>query len=271
MTHPGQIFSRDQLLSEVWGYAAMVNTRTVDVHVAQLRGKLGENNIIRTVRGVGYGAGERVRPRCRDAPNEVLSGSASSDNHSRSSLGLRTVLVTTLVALLAVLMTGLAALPLLRDAELRDQRRQLSQLADAAAASTQTSGPLTDEIQERLINTLRQEQVSLALISPGGTTPDGVSGLSVAPIWTTGKVSSTYSQDGQCVHARGPAHRAGHRAAAHPAHVRLRLRAAGTVGQDRHGHRDRWCAGGDRGGIARATCDQTFAHVGQRSAQVAGR
>lgn len=56
MTHPGQIFSRDQLLSEVWGYAAMVNTRTVDVHVAQLRGKLGENNIIRTVRGVGYGA-----------------------------------------------------------------------------------------------------------------------------------------------------------------------------------------------------------------------
>ncbi len=56
MTHPGQIFSRDQLLSEVWGYAAMVNTRTVDVHVAQLRGKLGEHNIIRTVRGVGYGA-----------------------------------------------------------------------------------------------------------------------------------------------------------------------------------------------------------------------
>jgi len=56
MTHPGQIFSRDQLLSEVWGYAAMVNTRTVDVHVAQLRGKLGEYNIIRTVRGVGYGA-----------------------------------------------------------------------------------------------------------------------------------------------------------------------------------------------------------------------
>lgn len=56
MTHPGQIFSRDQLLSEVWGYAAMVNTRTVDVHVAQLRSKLGDHNVIRTVRGVGYGA-----------------------------------------------------------------------------------------------------------------------------------------------------------------------------------------------------------------------
>lgn len=56
LTHPGQIFSRDQLLSEVWGYAAMVNTRTVDVHVAQLRAKLGDHNVIRTVRGVGYGA-----------------------------------------------------------------------------------------------------------------------------------------------------------------------------------------------------------------------
>ena len=59
-----------------------------------------------------------------DAPNEVLTETASIDSHSRASLGLRTVLVTTLVALLAVLMTGLAALPLLRDAELRDQRRQ---------------------------------------------------------------------------------------------------------------------------------------------------
>jgi DNA-binding response OmpR family regulator len=56
MTHPDHIFSRDQLLSEVWGYAAMVNTRTVDVHVAQLRSKLGDHNVIRTVRGVGYGA-----------------------------------------------------------------------------------------------------------------------------------------------------------------------------------------------------------------------
>jgi DNA-binding response OmpR family regulator len=56
LSHPGQVFSRDQLLSEVWGYAAMVNTRTVDVHVAQLRSKLGDHDVIRTVRGVGYGA-----------------------------------------------------------------------------------------------------------------------------------------------------------------------------------------------------------------------
>jgi DNA-binding response OmpR family regulator len=56
MARPGRIFSREQLLSEVWGYAAMVGTRTVDVHVAQVRGKLGDASPIRTVRGVGYGA-----------------------------------------------------------------------------------------------------------------------------------------------------------------------------------------------------------------------
>jgi len=46
----------EQLLAEVWGYAAVVGTRTVDVHVAQVRGKLGDRSPIRTVRGVGYSA-----------------------------------------------------------------------------------------------------------------------------------------------------------------------------------------------------------------------
>lgn len=56
MHEPGRVFSRDQLLAEVWGYASVVGTRTVDVHVAQLRGKLGDDSPIRTVRGVGYSA-----------------------------------------------------------------------------------------------------------------------------------------------------------------------------------------------------------------------
>ena len=56
MKHPGRVYSREQLLSEVWGYAAVVGTRTVDVHVAQVRGKLGDLSPIRTVRGVGYSA-----------------------------------------------------------------------------------------------------------------------------------------------------------------------------------------------------------------------
>ena len=56
MRKPGRVYPREQLLSEVWGYAAAAGTRTVDVHVAQLRGKLGDASPIRTVRGVGYSA-----------------------------------------------------------------------------------------------------------------------------------------------------------------------------------------------------------------------
>ena len=53
---PGRVFERDELLSSVWGYQASGGTRTVDVHVAQLRAKLAPNSPIRTVRGVGYAA-----------------------------------------------------------------------------------------------------------------------------------------------------------------------------------------------------------------------
>jgi DNA-binding response OmpR family regulator len=56
MRRPGRVYTREQLLSEVWGYAAVAGTRTVDVHIAQLRGKLGAASPIRTVRGVGYAA-----------------------------------------------------------------------------------------------------------------------------------------------------------------------------------------------------------------------
>ncbi len=54
MRRPGRVFSREQLLSEVWGYSSAGGTRTVDVHIAQLRSKLGAASPVRTVRGVGY-------------------------------------------------------------------------------------------------------------------------------------------------------------------------------------------------------------------------
>ncbi|MHA6622705.1 response regulator transcription factor [Pseudonocardia sp. DLS-67] len=56
MRAPGRVFSREQLLSAVWGYPTGAGTRTVDVHVAQVRAKLGPASPIRTVRGVGYAA-----------------------------------------------------------------------------------------------------------------------------------------------------------------------------------------------------------------------
>ena len=55
MTHAGQVFTRDQLLSDVWGMDYAGETRTVDVHIGTLRTKLGKSGaMIETVRGVGY-------------------------------------------------------------------------------------------------------------------------------------------------------------------------------------------------------------------------
>ncbi len=56
MERPARVVTRDQLLSAVWGYSAAAGTRTVDVHIAQVRAKLGAASPIRTVRGVGYSA-----------------------------------------------------------------------------------------------------------------------------------------------------------------------------------------------------------------------
>jgi DNA-binding response OmpR family regulator len=51
---PGRVFTREELLSSVWGQADYASGRTVDVHVAQVRAKLGEHSPITTSRGVGY-------------------------------------------------------------------------------------------------------------------------------------------------------------------------------------------------------------------------
>jgi DNA-binding response OmpR family regulator len=54
--HPGRVFTRAQLLQEIWGYDYFGGTRTVDVHIRRLRSKLGPEHeaIIGTVRNVGY-------------------------------------------------------------------------------------------------------------------------------------------------------------------------------------------------------------------------
>lgn len=54
MQRPGRVCPRDELLADVWGYPAGTPTRTTDVHIAQLRAKLGDLVRLRTVRGVGY-------------------------------------------------------------------------------------------------------------------------------------------------------------------------------------------------------------------------
>ena len=58
ISHPNQVFTREQLLDQIWGYEYFGETRTVDVHIRSLRRKLEENpeqpQYIRTVRGIGY-------------------------------------------------------------------------------------------------------------------------------------------------------------------------------------------------------------------------
>ncbi|MHA7175385.1 winged helix-turn-helix transcriptional regulator [Arthrobacter sp. Sr24] len=62
--HPGRVFTRAQLLNEVWGYDYYGGTRTVDVHVRRLRAKLGSEHesLIGTVRNVGYRLSDSRKP-----------------------------------------------------------------------------------------------------------------------------------------------------------------------------------------------------------------
>jgi DNA-binding response OmpR family regulator len=68
--HPGRVFSRSQLLQEIWGYDYFGGTRTVDVHIRRLRSKLGPEfeSVIDTVRNVGY----RLSQNGSQAPVDVI-------------------------------------------------------------------------------------------------------------------------------------------------------------------------------------------------------
>ncbi len=82
--HPGRVFTRQQLLQEVWGYDYFGGTRTVDVHVRRLRAKLGTDNetLIGTVRNVGYRFVNRVErqptPAAESAESAEAGGTADS-------------------------------------------------------------------------------------------------------------------------------------------------------------------------------------------------
>jgi DNA-binding response OmpR family regulator len=76
--HPGRVFTRQQLLQEVWGYDYFGGTRTVDVHVRRLRAKLGTDHetLIGTVRNVGY---RFVASKADDVPAEDARAAADTN------------------------------------------------------------------------------------------------------------------------------------------------------------------------------------------------
>ena len=99
--HPGRVFSRAQLLQEVWGYDYFGGTRTVDVHVRRLRAKLGAENeaLIGTVRNVGYrfvptktGAlgtgGADTKPNGETSQEDTLDGAGGRQQDAASARGL---------------------------------------------------------------------------------------------------------------------------------------------------------------------------------------
>ena len=82
---PWQVFTREVLLEQVWGYRHAADTRLVNVHVQRLRSKVEHDpenpEIVVTVRGVGYKAGNRrrrpphaPRPRARGGPHAPYAG-----------------------------------------------------------------------------------------------------------------------------------------------------------------------------------------------------
>ncbi len=85
--HPGRVFSRQQLLQEVWGYDYFGGTRTVDVHVRRLRAKLRPEHeaLIGTVRNVGYRFVLPSTEKPATSPTSPVADSVGSTGRARSS------------------------------------------------------------------------------------------------------------------------------------------------------------------------------------------
>ena len=79
--HAGRVFTRAQLLQEVWGYDFFGGTRTVDVHVRRLRAKLGPDyeSLIGTVRNVGYKAVRPARGKAQASGSDVDDAEPDAD------------------------------------------------------------------------------------------------------------------------------------------------------------------------------------------------
>jgi two-component system phosphate regulon response regulator PhoB len=76
MTHPERVYSRAQLLDEVWGHQVFVEERTVDVHIRRLRQALESSRLdalLETVRGVGYRFRRGLPPESQAVPATVKS------------------------------------------------------------------------------------------------------------------------------------------------------------------------------------------------------
>ena len=133
-TSPGRVFTRDMLLTRIWGDCAYRDPRTIDVHIRHLREKLErdakEPEYIFTVRGVGY--------RFRDTEGMTARGP------TLRSLANRLALLFFAITLGAIAVVYLGVTPRL-EAGLRDQK-----LDTLSAVARQYSGPIVDALDQSL-------------------------------------------------------------------------------------------------------------------------
>lgn len=64
-SHPGRLFSRDEIYRKIWGEKVVVGDRTIDVHIRKLRQKIGDNHIV-TIKGMGYKFSPDTKPEQED-------------------------------------------------------------------------------------------------------------------------------------------------------------------------------------------------------------
>ena len=191
MRSPGRVFSREQLLSTVWGYEAAAGSRTVDVHVAQLRGKLGDASPIRTVRGVGYAA----------------------DNHVRrpTSLAVRITALCLAVAAVALAVAGLVAVRLVGVTAHDVTRTSLQHQADVIAGQVEEAGLASPQGLRRVAQVLAGQGVSVmkvrqgTLIGPDAQADSAAQAAGAASLGSVSTISTSESVGGHTLLVEGRA------------------------------------------------------------------
>ena len=175
--HAGRVFTRAQLLHEVWGYDFFGGTRTVDVHVRRLRAKLGPEYeaLIGTVRNVGYKAVRPARGRAPIAEREAPTRRRRRRRRRRRPRATARRFTGSLGRSVTQSVTS----PEWRSALTAEEQRQVRELVTAA---TEFDGvaPVGEQVLRELGHD-RTEHLLVARTQPGGT-EDGVVGyLNLSP------------------------------------------------------------------------------------------
>ncbi|OUD82388.1 Sensor histidine kinase MtrB [Clavibacter michiganensis subsp. michiganensis] len=175
-SRPQQVFTREMLLEQVWGYQYKADTRLVNVHVQRLRAKVEDDpdnpRIVMTVRGVGYRAGPRPSP-MRPLPVWLVDWRSWPRRLTRIwsvSLQFRTVLITVAlsgvtVLLIGVLMTQSISSDLFRqrlDTVLQQSNSATSRMQEQFTSSDASDQTELEQLRTQVFDELRGSAINLS-------------------------------------------------------------------------------------------------------------